>query len=479
MCNIQKPVVAMITIGDPREHEWNNMFKAIAYDRHAKMIDMLKQLPVEVTYEEELPRNVQEIKALAKRLKACKPSILLLNIACWTWPNLVTVAVQQMGLPTVLFANLETGTHSMVGLLGAGGALNQCGLEHTRIVDNYNTDSAMEKLRKIVLPMARAATIVEALRGSVVGMFGGRSLGIETGTYDPMQWKRLFGIDCDHIDQLEIIRRAEMVEDQRAKKMVDWLSENVGGLHYGSKFTSERFFFQVKCYLATKDIVKEKGLDFISIKCMPDLTGHYTPQCLTAAFMPNTFDAEGEKEAVAMSCEADADAALSMQMLKLASGGMPTMFADVSCLDPDAGLIYLPNCGAYTAWYAARNDQAEVNLQKIELNEANRPAGGAITLFVAAPGPVTLARLTRTKGEYRMFIIKGEMVTPSTERHAAFSKSRGKHQLPMSYVKVNMDFDRFINEFDSNHIAGVGVDCVEEIKAACKMLDIPVTVMGE
>ena len=49
----------------------------------------------------------------------------------------------------------------------------------------------------------------------------------------------------------------------------------------------------------------------------------------------------------------------------------------------------------------------------------------------------------------------------------------------MSYVKVNMDFDRFINEFDSNHIAGVGVDCVEEIKAACKMLDIPVTVMGE
>lgn len=47
---------------------------------------------------------------------------------------------------------------------------------------------------------------------------------------------------------------------------------------------------------------------------------------------------------------------------------------------------------------------------------------------------MTLARLTRTRGEYRMFIVKGRMITPSEARHAAFSKSRGKHQLPMSYV---------------------------------------------
>ena len=58
------------------------------------------------------------------------------------------------------------------------------------------------------------------------------------------------------------------------------------------------------------------------------------------------------------------------------------------------------------------------------------------------------------------------------------TKSRGKHQLPMSYVKVDMDFDQFVEQFDSNHIAGVGVDCVEEIKQMCALLNIPVTVMG-
>ena len=41
MSTIRKPVIAVMTIGDPREHEWNNVFKDIAYDRHAKMIGLL------------------------------------------------------------------------------------------------------------------------------------------------------------------------------------------------------------------------------------------------------------------------------------------------------------------------------------------------------------------------------------------------------------------------------------------------------
>ena len=45
-----------------------------------------------------------------------------------------------------------------------------------------------------------------------MGLFGGRSLGIDTGTFDPMQWRSQFGVDVTHIDQLEIVRRADLVE---------------------------------------------------------------------------------------------------------------------------------------------------------------------------------------------------------------------------------------------------------------------------
>lgn len=475
---MSKPIIGMMTIGDPREHEWNHFFLKLATEGHAKAKEILKRLPVEVVALEEMPRSIEDIKKQAEELKAKGAECFVLHIACWTWPNMATIAVQSMGLPTILFANRNPGTHSTVGLLGAGGALNQIGYKHIRFQANYDDADIDEKLKKNVLPMIQAAHAVKALQGSTFCLFGGRSLGIDTGTYDPMQWKSMFGIDCEHVDQLEIIRRTEIIDADRVAKMKAWLTGNSKEVRYGEKFTDNKFDLQIRCYLATKDILAEKNADFAAIKCMPDLTNNYTPQCLSAAFIPTPFDGEGKKEPLAFACEADADAALTMHMMKLVTGGMATMFADVSHLEPDDGIMYLPNCGAYSAWFAKRSDDPEENMSAIRLVEANRPAGGAITLFVTAPGPVTLARLTRTAGKYKMYIIKGEMITPEPERHEIFSKSRGKHQLPMSYIKTSMDFASFVKDFDSNHIAGVGTDCVDELANVCNMLDIPVTVVG-
>ena len=67
------------------------------------------------------------------------------------------------------------------------------------------------------------------------GLFGGRSLGIDTGTFDPMQWRRQFGVDVEHIDQLEIIRRAEMVKAERTQHMIIWLADNTACIEYDGK----------------------------------------------------------------------------------------------------------------------------------------------------------------------------------------------------------------------------------------------------
>ncbi|MCB7059835.1 hypothetical protein LIZ31_17840, partial [Eggerthella lenta] len=83
------------------------------------------------------------------------------------------------------------------------------------------------------------------------------------------------------------------------------------------------------CYLATKDIIAERHLDFGAIKCMPDLTNFRAPQCISTALLNGGYDADGAFEPFPISCEADADGALTMEILKLVSGGMPTMFADV------------------------------------------------------------------------------------------------------------------------------------------------------
>ena len=255
-----------------------------------------------------------------------------------------------------------------------------------------------------------------------------------------MQWRSQFGVDVTHIDQLEIVRRAELVEAERVARMMDWAKDQFAGIEYdGEKLTEEKLEFQMRCYLANKDINEEQGLDFISVKCMTELSDHYVPQCISAALMPGPYDAEGSKPSCAMSCEADGDGALSMEILKEMSGGGATLFGDVSHMDVEKKILYLPNCGGMCSWFAGRSGQASENLGKIELRPSVRPGGGATTYFTAAPGPITLARLYRVSGRYRMAIIPGEVIRMSEEDLASFVRERGKHQLPTAFVKVEAD----------------------------------------
>lgn len=469
------PKIALMTFGDAREHEWNNLFRGLTEPRHQKIIEYFTHLPVELHCVDEVARTQEQIDAQVDQLKAAGVTAFIAHLPCWTAPNLVVRGVQRMNLPTVLVSNREPGTHGTVGLLGAGGALDQIGYAHLRVRESFETP----KLGEIVLPFLRAAAAVMQLRGQVFGLFGGRSLGIDTGTIDPMQWRRQFGVDVEHIDQLEIIRRAELIEQEQSAKMVAWLEQKAESVAYdGARLTVEKLGFQSRCYLATRQIVREKGLDFVAVKCMPDLSTHFVPQCLSAALLPGLFDADGEQKPVPMSCEADGDGALTMQILSLVSGGQPTVFGDLSYLDEENATIYIPNCGAMCSWFAGRSSIPEENLAKIQLRPSFRPGGGATVYFKAAPGPVTLARLSRRNGNYVMTIFTGEAIDPSPEAYAEFVKARGSHQLPTMFVHVNVDFGRLVDEFGSNHISGVAGSCVDELVHTCKLLGVEPIVLN-
>jgi len=464
------PKAGLMTFGDAREHEWNNLFRGLTEPRHKSIIEYFQNLPIELCYFEAVARTKDQIDTQIDELKALGVEALIVHLPCWTSPNLVVRGVQRMGLPTILVSNKHPGTHGTVGLLGAGGALDQIGYPHLRFRGDFEGKTIAER----ALPFLRAASAVARLKGQVFGQFGGRSLGIDTGTIDAMQWRREFGVDVEHIDQLEIVRRAEALSEDAGVEMVDWLEKTAASVVYdGARLTPEKLGFQSRCYLATKEIIAELGLDFVAIKCMPDMTNHYAPQCISAALLPAPYDVDGEKAPVPMACEADGDGALTMQILTLVSGGTPTAFGDMSYLDEANSIIYMPNCGAMCSWYAARGGKAEIDLANIELRPSFRPAGGATVYFKAAPGPVTLARLYRRDGQYVMAIIPGEAIEPSAGDYETFVKARGSHQLPTMFVRVNLDFDELVSEFGSNHVSGVAGNYVQELLHVCDMYGIP------
>jgi L-fucose isomerase len=417
---------------------------------------------------EAVARTKTQIDSQVDALSTEGVEVLVAHTPCWTSPNLVVRGIQRLNLPTVLIGNKHPGTHSTVGLLGAGGTLGQIGYPHMRLREDFN-----EGLAQKVLPFFRAATVKARLHGKTFGLFGGRSLGIDTGTFDPMQWKKLFGVDTEHIDQLEIIRRAELVPETDTEKMMTWLTHSVGKVAYNDdKFTPEKLAFQVRCYLATMEIIGEMELDFVAIKCMPDLTTHFVPQCISAALLPSPYDADGRRDPIMMACEADGDAALTMEILKEISGGMPVLFMDVSYIDDEHSTFYFPNCGAFCSWYAARSEDPQENMKQIELRPANRPGGGAITYFNTAPGAMTLARLYREDGRYRMGIIRGETVNISPEERDAFVQARGSHQLPTAFLKLDVNIERLISGFGSNHVMGVAGYHAEGLLHFCELMSI-------
>jgi L-fucose isomerase len=472
---VRKPNVGLITFGDERAHEWEAVFRGLTEPRHLEVRRALADYPITLQSSESVARTKEDINAQVAELRRLGVESLVAHVPCWTAPNLVVRAVQALGIPTVLLSNRSAATHGTVALLGAGGALDQIGYPHLRVRE----DPADPACEKALLPFLRAACAVAGLRGEVFGLFGGRSLGIDTGTFDPMQWREMFGIDVEHIDQLDIIRRAEDIDVGQGEAATAWLTDRVASTDYDTRLTPAKLNHQVRCYLATKEIIREKGLDFVAVKCMPDLSTHFVPQCISAALLPSPYDEEGPRDTIVMACEADGDGALTGQMLKHVSGGLPTLFADVSFLNDKTETLYLPNCGAMCSWFAARSEDPAENLRQIQLRPAIRPGGGGTTYFHAAPGPVTLARLFRRSGRYHMAIVPAVLIEPLAEELDAFVEARGPHQLPTAFAKLLVGFDRLVDELGSNHISGVAGDYVAELEQVCRLLDIVPIVLDD
>jgi len=146
----------------------------------------------------------------------------------WTEPVLTATLARLTELPVVLLGNFRPETSGIVGILGAGGALDQIGLARERVFDHRSDDA-----RRSFLAFIRAAVAVKRLKGQTLGIFGGRSLGMITATADPSQWQRVFGVDIDHVDQLAIVEAAKAISSVEVPRHTSWLLDRLGKVEFG------------------------------------------------------------------------------------------------------------------------------------------------------------------------------------------------------------------------------------------------------
>jgi L-fucose/D-arabinose isomerase len=411
----------------------------------------------------------------ARKIAAVAPDLTIFNFAVWAFPHFAMLAANATDGPLLLHCCMDPAYPGMVGMLAAGGALDQIGRRHERSWGAPEEPATLARLDGAV----RAARAVGSLRGATFGRIGGRPMGMYTAVADSAQWMRQFGVDVEEIDQLELVRRAEEVPAPEVASARGWLERTVAGVHYdGHRLTPELLERQLRAYYAMRALIDEGKLDFTGIKAQPELTAHFATMDIAEAFLNDPYDWDGPKPVHVCSTEADMDGALTMRVLGALSG-TPALFADVRHYHAEHDVWDLCNSGQHATWFSARSEVPEENLAHVHLHPADFyfPAGGASVHHLAAPGDFTFARFTRLDGRYRLHALTGKLVRFDDATNEALMR-QSTYTWPHAFARLDAPPKDLLGAYGCNHIHAVPGDHVEALRAVCRMLDVDFVRLG-
>ncbi|MCD6519996.1 MAG: fucose isomerase [Anaerolineae bacterium] len=479
--------IGIAMLNDERPHVWqqNNPENMAVVQKWAEIIrEGLKNVDgtaPEVVVGSEIITSVRVAQKVGEELRraGCRVVIMCYNV--WDFPFLAWPFVNSVGrdVPILSLSNNNGAFPGNVGLLATDGALRQAGIRTHRIVGDIDDP----KVHQQVFDWIRAAEALTTIRNEVYGMYGGHSMGMETGYFHLVPTLKALGTTVRQVDQLWLLKTMEeRVDEAEVEKGFRWFEELLGDriLYDGKMLTPETLKQQIRLYLAIKIVNEEKGFDFCGLKGQRELTEYVCLGDVPEMLMNDPYDWNGPKEPTVCATEADSYAAITMQLLKYITGGLPTLFMDVRLYLPELDLWDWCNSGNHASWYASRSFDPAENFKKIHFHPALEfyfKAGGASVEFDAAPGEMTFARLGVWDDKPYMVIMKGEAVELPPEQRKAINEQTNP-TWPHVHARLNCSFEEFLSVFPCNHVLGTAGDRVRALTYLCEMAGITPIVLG-
>lgn len=390
---------------------------------------------------------------------AANAEAVVIHLPIWADPELALRIAYRSKLPVLLLGNRLSNTSSVVGLLGAAGAMDQIGLKNVRVFYQGPED------QNTVLAFLSAAHAVETLSGERMLRFGSCSLGILTAEPDLVNYQKKLGVFVEQEDERLLIERAEAIDEKEVRRYREFLTTH-GHIELSDRFPAAAFDRQIRSYLALKQIVRERSISFVGVKCQKVLSDGYVCQCLSHCLMNGTVDADGVKEPMVFACESDANGAVTMRILQLVSGGKPASLLDVRTLNTRTGRLIVGNCGAVAEdMVRTQEDKPFSGLDMIS-HAFGAGQGGAMRGQLNS-GKITAARLCVKDGTLWLAAFSGNVVPLTQEEKALIPPS-----FPGCAIETGLGED-FLREFGSNHMHLVYDDALEKLRFFCMLAGIP------
>jgi len=428
----------------------------------------------------EIITSVRKAQKIGDQLAraGCKQIIMCYNV--WNFPFFAWPFVNSVGkVPILSLSNNNGKFPGNVGLLATDGALRQAGVRTHRIVGDIDDKKTQQK----VFDWVRAAQALTTIQNEVYGCYGGHSMGMETGFFHLTPTLKSLGTTARQIDQYLLVKKAEAASQKEVDKALAWFDKMLGRriLWDDKMLTKETLSRQIRLYIAMRELNNEYGFDFCGLKGQRELTENYCLGDVPEMVMNDPYDWNGPKESTVCATEADSYAAVTMQLLKYITGGLPILFMDVRLYLPEMDIWDWCNSGNHASYYAAQSFDPEVNFKRIRFHPALEfyfKAGGASVEFDAKPGPMTFARLGLWDQKPYMVIVTGESSKlPAAQRKAINEQTNPTW--PHVHARLGCSFDEFLSVFPCNHVQGAPGNLVQPLVYLCEMAGITPVVLGE
>jgi len=456
LCRNEKIRIGLIVTMS--EDVWPDDFVSLVASFIKPAKDMLEKLGFEVITSGKLCRSLSDAREQGVFLRDKRIDVLINHVGTLTYANDSIAVTQIVKVPVIVWPAYSKDSLGIAGGAIVRGSHEELNLKNYMVYGDYSD----EELQKEISVLIRGIAGAVKLRGLKFGVGGTRSMGMIAAQPDPNQWSRDFEIDVDGFEQASLIEKARNYNQKDVDNFHKWMLDEFQGV----AVKRETIDAQIRMYFALRDYIQEKDYDFIAVKCLPELPYIYTTFCLAHSLLNDSSnDGFGVKSPFVTACEADCNAALTMQILKNISN-KTSLFTDILYLDYGKKLITMGNCGSQpTDMAPSRKDVCWVSEGFIG---HTFKIGCACPRYFGKEGLVTIARLTRVNGRYHMLIASGNSVEFDPES----KEEAGSKQHPKHFIRLNCDDRNFVRSLRTNHLHLIYGDYIEELRITCDVLDI-------
>lgn len=290
---------------------------------------------------------------------------------------------------------------AMCGALSIATALRRRGAKYV-FPKVANCDPKSHQLVNELKDFAAVCRMVGGVKGAVYGQIGPRPPEFETCAFDEMALLRKFGVRTVPIPLAEVFDKARgLAAPARIKKTVASFSAfyNVRGV------PADALDRLARLEIVLKDCVREHGLDGMAMLCWDGMQRDYGVSCCSVMSRLNQIDG------IPVACEVDIHGTFSMHLLSLAAGEPAALMDWNNRHHKRVNVFSAWHCGVYPP--SMCDGECSVVPNKI----MSKVLGGPEKVYgvvdsQAAPGPVTMTRLTETPGgEWKLLVAEGESVS--------------------------------------------------------------------